>query len=909
MNQYFEKFAQAARRRAEHPAIEVQRADGVETTSYSDLLALSERAAVKLAEQGLGAGDRCAILAHNSADWCAAYFGILRLGAIAVPLDTNYKASQVAEIIEDCQAPILLTAEKCSETSAEAAQSASHAVKVIPLRNTPDSLLQPSDANPRSDLPPCPAQPDHPAVMLYTSGTTSDPKGVVLTHGNLLIEVEIALAAIELDQDDRILGVLPLFHSLAQVANLLLPLGLGATVVYLETLNTAELLRALRDRRISTFCCVPQFFYLIHERITKQLSQAGRAKQKAFRLMLGLNGFLRDRFRLNLGRLLFGRVHDVIGRSMRFLITGGSRFEASIGRDFFCMGFNILQAYGLTECTGGATLTRVADGWTDSVGTPLPHVEVKIIPDPELATDAKTGEVALRGPNIMQGYYNRPDANAQVFADGWFLTGDLGHVDSAGRLHITGRKKEMIVLSSGKNIYPEEIEAHYRQASLIKELCVMGRTKPDEPTAERLHGVIVPDFEAMRERNIVNTREILRYEIENLSIHLPGHKRILSYEIRSEDLPRTTTRKLKRFAIEEEVRNHAATTGDAPATEREFTTEDTRWVERQDIAPILGAIRTAVRFEGALHPDANIELELGLDSMERVELLAHLEEVVRANVPEELTAGIYTVRELAEALLASKGDSGGKDSSGDTWSAMLAGSPESDAEWAAQLKLHAITSAVLFLVLKSFYFAGRMLFRFRAHGLQNLPASGPCLLCPNHQSYLDAFFLVCALPYSHFKRMFFVGATEYFETPLMARLARLANIVPVDPDSNLLRAMEAGAYGLRNDRILILFPEGERCIDGEVKKFKKGAAILSLNLGVPVVPVALNGLFDVWPRGKGFQGFYPVSMAIGVPIAAGETIESGMSKTEAEGRYLHAANALRDAVISMWQELRGATVS
>ena len=274
--------------------------------------------------------------------------------------------------------------------------------------------------------------------------------------------------------------------------------------------------------------------------------------------LLAVNGATR-RVGVNLGGVLFRRVHAVLGGRMRVMVTGGSRFDPVIGADLFRLGFNILQGYGLTETSGAATLTRPNDPALDTVGQALPGNEVRIAP-PEAGADAESGadgEVLIRGPIVMQGYFNRPDATAATLRDGWLYTGDLGRLDAEGRLSITGRKKELIVLSSGKNIYPEEIEAVYRQSAFIKELCVIGLSRPDEPAAERLYAVVVPDDQVLRDKKIANVGDIIRFEMEGASVNLPHHKRVLGYEIWMEPLPRTSTGKIKRFEIERRVKSTA----------------------------------------------------------------------------------------------------------------------------------------------------------------------------------------------------------------------------------------------------------------------------------------------------------------------------------------------------------------
>ena len=280
---------------------------------------------------------------------------------------------------------------------------------------------------------------------------------------------------IDVGPKDAILGILPLFHSLAQMANIMLPLSVGMRVVYLESMNTSELLRALQERDITVFACVPQFFYLILERIQKEVQQKGALVRCLFRAMLAVSTFGR-KFGVNLGKVFFGRVHHMLGKRMRYLVTGGSRFDPAVGRQFEAMGFTMLQGYGMTETCGAASVTPPRDDVMGSVGKPLPGNEMKIF-DGALSPEhggASVGEVAFRGGIIMAGYYKRPDATAAMYRDGWLCSGDLGYRDADGNFFITGRKKDVIVLSNGKNIYPEEIEAHYLQSPNIKEICVLG---------------------------------------------------------------------------------------------------------------------------------------------------------------------------------------------------------------------------------------------------------------------------------------------------------------------------------------------------------------------------------------------------------------------------------------------------
>jgi long-chain acyl-CoA synthetase len=870
-------FDGVAARFPDRVAVELLRRDRTDSLTYGELRGLALQRAAWLAARGLGRGDRCAILADNDAAWCATYLGILRLGAIAVPLDTNYSSAQVATILRDAGAGLIFVSERLLDVARAAAASADATIAPIHDRDAPAG---------GTALPPG-AESRDPAVILYTSGTTADPKGVVLTHTNLIAERDAAFSIVHVTERDSVLGVLPLFHALAQLANLLLPFAVGARVVFLETLNSTELLRALSERQITIFACVPQFFYLIHQRITGEVSRASLVTRVLFRVLLAASFRLR-RLGINAGPALFGKVHDTLGRQMRLFVTGGSKFDPAIGRDLYALGFTILQAYGLTETSGAATITSPHDAHLDTVGRVLPGQELQIFAPEDAALD---GEIAIRGPIVMQGYFNRPDATAAVMRDGWFLTGDLGRMDASGRVTITGRKKEVIVLASGKNIYPEEIEAQYRQSAFVKEICVMGLTREGEPTTERLFAVVVPDLELLRAKRMVNAGEILRFEMEGQSIHLPAHKRVLGYDVWFDPLPRTTTGKLKRHEIQRRLEDKQR---QAPAAATGAGGVDAQWTADPHVGAAVDMIRARAR-DAVVRRDSNLELDLGLDSMERVELLTELEQRFGVRVNEEHAHHIFTVEHLVEAVRPGGGAAPLADAQ-ESWAVLLRDLPaESDPRLSGLLERRPLTAPVFFALARLLRL---VLARTRVRGVEHLPRQGPYIISPNHQGYLDPFFVCGVLPFGVFRQLFFVGAAEYFETPFMARVARACNCVPVDPDANLVPAMKAGAFGLAHGKVLMLFPEGERSIDGTVKRFKKGGPILSKHLQVPIVPVSINGAYAMWPRNRAFnwRALLPWS-GHRVRITFGEPFRADGVDDDAT-----AAAALRQRVVDMWTE-------
>ncbi len=849
----------------------------------------------------------CAILAANGPRWVATFLGILAAGNVVVPLDTALKDDQIRKLLQASDTALLFTDSRNRVAAERAAEGLPVRIVLLQSDSTGrehlDAVFTGQSTEPFNpvDLP-----PDEAAGIFYSSGTTGDPKGVMLTHDNFAAETDSIFAVFTIGVGDSILGILPLFHVLALITNVLLPMAGGARVLFLESLNTTDLLRALPQ--VNIFVCVPQFFYLVHERIWKEVKAKGRLTEAAFGLMLKTAAAGR-KLGLNLGKVFFKPVHRLLGENMRYLATGGSKFDAAIGREFEALGFTMLQGYGLTETTGAATYTPPGKVNIASVGRALPGVELKIV-DPQQAeggTGEFIGEIAIRGRIVMKGYYKRADATAASLPDGWLRTGDLGYVDADGNLFVTGRAKEMIVLASGKNIYPEEVEAHYLKSPLIKEICVLGlQSKPGEPFSERLHGVIVPNWDELRARKVVNTREMLRFELETLSVQLPSTKRILSYEFWQEDLPRTTTRKIKRFEVERRVREReaagAADNGFESGMTRKFTDEDREWLSQSDVTRAIAVVRDAAKVKKTeIHPGDNLELDLGLDSMERVELLVSLERELGGQIEDQVASQVYTVRELVDAVRNTVG-AGCARAAAPAWAEVLNEDP-TDPEVLAVTRPRSATR-FWYMATRLSNLLARDLYHLRVEGLDKLPRQGPFILCPNHQSFVDPAVLIGALPWNVFRRMFYVGTSEIFGNGILRRVARSLKLIPVDPDANLVPAMRAGGYGLRYGMALLLYPEGERSIDGTPKVFKKGAAILAANLKVPIYPVAMDGFFESWPRGKKFQKFTRTRIMIGDPLLP----PVGMDNPEKT--YETLTRDLRARVVAMWdrihEELYGA---
>jgi long-chain acyl-CoA synthetase len=866
-----QKFEEIARRFPDRVAFRLKTPESYTTVSYREAFSQSKAVATGLRALGLDRGSRVAILSENRPEWVVAYLGVYLAGMIAVPLDTQISASEWRRLLDDSESRVVFTSglliSKLRESIGNAPAQL-HVVCFDPFVGDHDSRAELAGlVDWAKNLPAPPVLPECAAsdivTIIYTSGTTGAPKGVMLTQSNIVGELESIFGAIQADENDALLCLLPLQHVLASVINVLVPLYLGAQVVFADTLKRSEILQALQEAGITILATVPQFFYLFHNRIQEELSNKSPLVRRLYRAMLRTNRFTMRVLKINLGGILFSKVHRSFGSKLRLFVSGGSSFDPKVARDFRDMGFTILQGYGLTETTGACAVTRVENNVVGSVGPPLPGVDVKILsPD-----EAGSGEILVRGPMIMKGYYKNTAATEETIREKWFYTGDLGRLDAKGNLYITGRKKEVIVLPNGKNIYPDELETHYLQSPGIQEIAIVGVFSSQE-RGERLHAVIVPNFDYLKAKKIANTREFLRDQIAGLSNQLPKYKRLMSYQIQSEPLPRTTTRKVKRLEIKKLVESGALQSPENAPVSTTVGAEHKELMESAIGQEVVNCLRESYHRDMAIEPNTNLELDLGFDSMERIELLTSLEQALNLELPEDFGAEILTVRDLISGLeqqagiIARTGTS-----SRQSWKTILSRESLNSAE-AVQFRLAGpVLSLFKFVCLRLVcYLVFHPLLRLKTRGLSQLPENGPYLICPNHESYLDPFILLSVVPYRIFRKTFFLGYSMFFNRGLMKLFARVANIILVDPDAHLLRAMKAGAAGLRSGLILCIFPEGGRSFDGELQEFKKGSAILSRELSVPIIPAAIQGTHQVWPRDSVRIRPHKVQIEFGAPI-------------------------------------------
>ncbi len=897
---YNQLLHDTAQRFPERIAFRIKSPDGYAETSYGEVW--RQALGVALALHGLGyrAGDRVSILSENRPEWVFAYFGIFLAGCVAVPLDAQISPAEWRRLLDDSESRVIFVSANLMPRLLAALANSPHDLRLVCLDPMPGERDVRSDlrglVNFGLGLNPAPVLPDIKAsdwcVLLYTSGTTGHPKGVMLTQGNIVGEMAAIFDVVYVDENDALLCMLPLQHVFASIVNVLTPLAVGGKVVFIDTLKRAEILEALAAGGITLLVAVPQFFYLFHGQIQDELAKRPAVVRRIFKGMLAFNRVLRKTTGANLGKALFGKVHERFGEKLRYFVCGGSSFDPKVIRFFFDMGFTVMQGYGLTETSGAISATRLDNNVLGSVGKAMLEHEVRLHdPDP-----TGVGEVIVRGPAIMKGYYKDPEASAEVIRDGWFHTGDLGRFDEGGHLWITGRCKEVIVLPSGKNIYPDEIEEHYLQCPYIKEIAVLGiHAGAEHETSEKLHAVVVPDFDYLKAKKIANAREILRDEIGRWSNQLPKYKRLMSYQVQKDPLPRTTTRKIKRLELKKLIES-GELRGIESSRSSEAAAEDALALRESVVGQEVIRCLTEDYKRPAVDLSMNLELDLGFDSMERVELLASLENSLNLQLPDGFGTDVFTVHDLIAGLdQQTIAAGGGASGSRQSWKTILSEEAlRAEGEWHVRFTGRTLT-VFKYLGLRVIYLICRVLLRLETRGVQNLPKDGPFMICPNHLSYIDPFVVLSVVPFGVFKKVFFVGASEYFATWYMKLLGKLANIVPVDPDAHLLTAMKVGGFGLRQGRILCIFPEGARSFDGELKEFKKGAAILSREVAVPIVPVALHGAYEVWARDSRRIRAHKVKLAFGPPLT--------MDSVPGPDPYQAGTNLLRNKVSDLLTQL------
>lgn len=753
---------------------------------------------------------KCLIYAPNSEGWVYALYAIWAKKGIAVPIDATSTAEDLAYILSDCTPSHVWTTHTKMDTMREAMHQSGVHPKVLFIEDMLSSAIDnatPNDAASPAPLSVLQLSDDvlRIALIVYTSGTTGSPKGVMLTFDNLLANIEGVWKDVHIfDERRRTMMLLPVHHVLPLMGSVIAPLLSGGGIAICPSLSGTDIMATLNRGKVAIIIGVPRLWQTLYQGI-KQKIDASLVTKALFWLCAKIQS-------RKLSRFVFQSIRKKMGGHLDFCVCGGAALDIEIGRGMKTLGLDVLEGYGMTEAAPVIAFTRPGDIRPGCVGKALPAVQCKL----------KDGELCAKGRNIMAGYYHRPEETAAVLKDRWLHTGDLATIDEEGYITITGRTKEIIVLSNGKNINPTELEFKLEKfTDLVKEAAVV-------PEGDRLCAIIVPQKDWAQEKNEEELEAALKEQVlKPYNQSVETYKRVLNLFVFHGDLPRTKLDKLQRFKLEALLKAGVHTASKPELVEPTF--EEYRLIKQY----ILDE-----KHPKQVLPTDHIETDLGFDSLDKVGLQGFIEQTFGMELTVEDVARFANLADMAEHVAQFKTQMERADVD---WHALLhdeqVGQPLPDT-WP--------TGPWLVHMFKTFF---KMHFRLASKGVKNIPAKGPFILAANHQSYLDGMFVMAYVNPRQIRNTYFFAKEKHVNTPLRRWLASRHNVVVLH-QNNMKQSIQALGDVLRQNKNIIIFPEGTRTATGALGDFKKMFAILSLELRVPIVPVVINGAFEALPRGR-----------------------------------------------------------
>ncbi|MFN4306790.1 AMP-binding protein [Sulfurihydrogenibium azorense] len=744
--------------------------------------------------------DKVAIFSENRPEWIYTFFAVWKKAAVNVPIDFMSNQEELLYILQDCKPKVIFTSKNNKEKVISIKEKLDYDIQVFVFEEL-DFKSKGESKEVKKDL-------EDVAVILYTSGTTGNPKGVMLTYKNILSNVRAVEKVGIASEKDSTLALLPFHHSYPLVVSMIIPLNLQATIVFLDKLTPEDILEKLKTYKVSILIAVPRVYTLFHRRIFQEINKSSLTKA-VFKVVKTINY-------QPLSRLIFKKVHQVFGGNIKYFVSGGSKLDLEVAKDLWALGFKVIEGYGLTETSPIVSFNPPDKIKLGSVGKPIEGVEVKIL----------DGEILVKGDNVFKGYYNKPLETQSSFKDGYFMTGDLGYLDDEGYLYITGRKKEIIVLPNGKNINPEEIENHILKISdIVKEVAVIEKDNS-------LFAIIYPDFEAVKKKGIVNLEETIKWNvIDKYNLTQPPYKRIGGFKIVNQELPKTRLGKIRRFMLKDFL---------------EKSQEKPRQIKEPD-SQVYQILKDYLKSYTNLpvYPDSHIEIDLALDSLGKVELLTFIETTFGVSITEKDLAENPTVESLYKLIEEIKTKI---ETQTVNWKEIL------NQESTAEIK----EGFIIYLkpILKTFF---KIYNNLQVEGLENIKEK-PVIFAPNHQSYLDGFLLIASLPNDILKDTYFLAEETYFNSAFRRFIAKNFNVIPVNINKNLKDSLIKSAAVIKSGKNLVIFPEDARTRDGSLLPFKKGFAILSKELNIPVIPTVISGAFESYPINAKIPKPYPIKV-------------------------------------------------
>ncbi|MEP7003937.1 MAG: AMP-binding protein [Chloroflexota bacterium] len=826
---------ESAQRFGKKPALIIRPGFRTRTWTYRDLADLVPRVAGYLAANGITRGDRVVIWGINRPEYGIAFLATLRIGAVLVPLDVNSLPDFAKKIVERTRATTAIVSTQTRE------RALSLGIPLHAMEQLPDL------ARGMAPLAAAEIDGDDLAEIVFTSGTTGDPKGAMLSHTNILSNAEAAQQIFPIGPKQRLLSFIPLSHMFEQLAGFWTLLLTGASVVYPTSRQPAVIRRTFKERKVSMILITPAAVRSILLGIERQAEAQGKTE-----IFTKLRRVAR-RVPLRLRRILFTSVHRQFGGHFRYIISGGAALDPALGEAWRDLGVEVLQGYGTTECAPAITFNRLDRNRLGSVGVPLPGVEVRIGED---------GEVLVHGPNVFKGYWENEEATRAVLDDaGWYHTGDLGEFDKDGFLWLRGRKKDMIVLADGQKVYPEDIED-----ILAADPRIRAASTPLRPVIATVVGLEAPgEVVHVHAVFLLKDADMIAAIVRDANTKLSGSQQIRGFTAwPDDDFPTTPTQKVKkRFVVE---RLLALQRGDRAA-----------------VAVIAGGDRVLTELEALIAqvanvppaivlPGAQLSSDLGMDSLARVDLLGVIEEELGAYIDDAALAPSATVAELesmVEAARDAKREAG------------IFGWPLNPLVRSFGLLFQ---EALMWPLVTIFY-------RVRVVGREHLyELRGPVLFAPNHCLHWDNGIILTAIPLGwRWKLAIAAAADDVFGNRLNGFLsAVLADAFPMAREGAIRRSLELLGARLDRNFSVLIYPEGKLTVGGPMQPFKSGTGLIAVEGATPVVPMKLRiKKMSILDR-KGWPLRGDVEVVFGEPLS----FASGTDTAEATHRIEAAVAAL-----------------
>ena len=752
------------------------------------------------------------ILMENRPEWIYTYFALWDRKAVPIALDSTSNGKEILYVLEDSGPKFIICSDETEKNVKEAVSL--YDKGQVTIINVDSHLIDENKIQiiKKGDFELENPEGDSIATMLYTSGTTGFPKGVMLTFNNLSSELEGLEKKNLLEPSDQILALLPFHHVLPLTATVLIILKYQASIVFVKKIASKEILEALDKNNVTALVGVPRVFKLFYDGIKQQIDSKFITRT-IYKLMTKIKSF-------KIRRKVFVKVHEKFGGELTFIVSGGAKLDPEIGEFYETLGIYVQEGYGLTETSPVIAVNTRKERKIGTVGKKLDNIEAKIVDE----------ELWVKGPIVMKGYYNKPEKTAEVITeDGWFKTGDLASIDDEGYITIRGRRNSMIVLSNGKNIDPEKLENKVIEKSkkLIKELGVFGHN-------DKLVAIIVPDLLECRKQGITNIKAYIKNIVEDYNLTVHNYEKILDYKLYEEELPKTRVGKLRRFMLPELYLK---------------TNVKKKKVEEPD-NEVYRLLKDYIKKLKGIEaqPEENLELEIGMDSLDIVEFFAYVENSFGIQLDEEKFSEISNLKSLSEYIneKATKIESGEVD-----WKKIIEAAPpvEEKNRWATR-----VLRPLFDLTIKLY-------FRLKRVDRDKL-SDKPQIFVSNHQSFIDSLVLGSLLPAGILYNTIFLAIDWYFKKGILKLLVSHGNVVLIDINKNIKKSVEEIAGNVKAGKNVLIFPEGARTKDGKVAEFKKVFAIIAKELNVDVQCLGIKGAFEAYSRYMKFPKPKKIEVAV-----------------------------------------------